>query len=215
MATTAEVAIQTALLLLALAMVYALHAFPKRAFSSLRLRGRSTLQAKRHFVQGAQLLARARSAATRSSTISLARSASSQADLALSLDPKDAAAHILKALALDLQGHKISAVRSFDAALSPPASKSLSPRERGDALFKRAELQLQLNRRRRLDSALADLIEAVKLSPDNSKALCLLGSCYEQKDMWEDARKAYEAASQLDPDSALAREGLNRLAGSH
>ncbi|XP_010254565.1 PREDICTED: uncharacterized protein LOC104595511 [Nelumbo nucifera] len=207
-----DILIQVVFLLLTLGMYLVMQNFPKQALAKFRLRGRANVQAKRHFVHGAQLLARARTARSRSSCISLAKEATDEADKALSLDPKDAAAHILKALALDLQGHKTSALKSLDAALSPPAVKSLTDRERGDALFKRAELQVELNRRRRVDSAVSDLVESVNLSPENSKAFCLLGQCYEHKEMREEARKAYEDAIRVDPNSAAAREGLDRLA---
>ncbi|OUZ99744.1 Tetratricopeptide repeat-containing domain [Macleaya cordata] len=206
-----DILIQVLLLLLGLGMVFAMHSFPKKLISNMRLRGRGSVQAKRHFVLGAQLLARARSAPNRTTALNLAKDANNEADKALSFDPKDAAAHILKALAQDLQGHKTSALKSLDAALSPPAVKSLSDRERGDALFKRAELQISVNRRRRVDSAISDLIESVKLSQENSKAYCLLGQCYEQKEMKEEARRAYEGARNVEPNSVAAREGLDRL----
>lgn len=77
--------------------------------------------------------------------------------------------------------------------------------------MKRAELQLAVNRRRRVDSALSDLVEAVALSKDNVKAFCLLGQCYEQKALKDEAVKAFQVALELDPGSAFAREGLGRL----
>ncbi|XP_042494243.1 stress-induced-phosphoprotein 1-like [Macadamia integrifolia] len=206
-----DVLIQVLFVLVSLGMFLAMHNFPRQALAKLRLRNRGNVQAKRHFVQGAQLLTRARSARNKSTCVSLAKESVDEADKALLLDPKDAAAHILKALALDLQGHKSSALRSLDIALSPPAVKTLSDRERGDALFKRAELQFAVNRRRRVDSALSDLVEAVKLSPDNSKAFCLLGQCYEEKEMTEEAKKAYEEAIKIQPSSSAASEGLDRL----
>ncbi|XP_058069375.1 uncharacterized protein LOC131218693 [Magnolia sinica] len=204
--------IQAALLLLAVIFLFVLQTVPKRVFANLRRRGRSTLQAKRHFVAGAQLLARARSSPNPTTSFSLAKSASAEADLALSFDPKDAAAHILKSLALHLMGHKSSALRSLDTALSPPSSKSLSDAERADALVKRAELQIEVNRRRRTDAAVSDLVEAIGLTSGNLKAYCLLGSCYEHKGMKEEAREAYESAVRIDETSTLACDGLKRLA---
>uniref|UniRef100_A0A5B7BKL5 Uncharacterized protein n=1 Tax=Davidia involucrata TaxID=16924 RepID=A0A5B7BKL5_DAVIN len=194
-----DVLLQVAILLLTLGILFAMHNFPKKALTKLRSKGRNTAQAHRHFVQGAQLLARARSTRNRTTSINLAKDAAGEAEKALSLQPKDAAAHILKALALDLMGHKSSALRSLDAALSPPAVKSLSDRERGDALFKRAELHVAVNRRRRVDLAVSDLVEAVRLSSDNAKAYCLLGQCYEMKGMKEEARKAFEEANRVEP----------------
>ncbi|MCL7045130.1 hypothetical protein MKW94_018129 [Papaver nudicaule] len=206
-----DIMIQALLLLLGVVMFLVMNNYPKKLISSMRFRNKASVQAKRHFVLGAQLLSRARSTQNKTTSSNLAKEAINEADKALSLDPKDAAAHILKALVLDLQGHKASALKSLDSALSAPAVKSLSDRERGDALFKRAELHIDINRRRRVDLAIADLVESVRLSSENSKAYCILGQCYEQKEMVDEARVAYESAKKVEPSSVLAREGLQRL----
>lgn len=204
--------LQLAIFGLTLAIFFVLHKYPRQALNKIRNRGRFTAQANRHFINGAQLLARARSVRNRATAANLAKDAAAEADKALAFDPRDAAAHILKALTLDLMGHKASALRSLDTALSSATAKSLPGGERGDALVKRAELQIALNRRRRVESAVADLEEAVGLSPANSKAYCLLGQCYEMKGMKDEARKAFEEAIRLEPRSDPARQGLNRLA---
>ncbi|KNA03650.1 hypothetical protein SOVF_207080 [Spinacia oleracea] len=208
---SSETVIQIAFLLLTLAIFLVIYNLPKKAFSKLRSNSRAASQANRHFLNGAQLLSRARSTRHRANAESLAKHAVAEADIALSLLPRDAASLILRALALDVLGRRTSALRSLDAALSPPTSKSLSGRERGDALVKRAELQLAVNRRRRIDSALSDLVEAVSLTRDNPKGFCLLGQCYEIKGMKEEACEAFREALKVEPESTVAREGLDRL----
>ncbi|KAF7850665.1 hypothetical protein BT93_L5135 [Corymbia citriodora subsp. variegata] len=205
-----DIILQAGIMLVAVFMFLAMHNIPQKALSKLRFRGRKNLQAKQHFVRGAQLLGQARSAPSRSAASSLAKDAAAEADKAILLDPRDAASHILKALALDLQGFKTSALDSLDVALSPLAAKSLSDPERGDALFRRAQLKFALNRRGRVDSAIEDLTQAVKLSC-GAKALLLLGQCYEAKKSKEEAAKAYKEALEIEPTLTAAQEALDRL----
>ncbi|EEF48641.1 uncharacterized protein LOC8268432 [Ricinus communis] len=209
-----DILIQAALILISVIMYLAMHNIPQKALAKFReYRGRAGAEAKRQFVLGAQILAQARSPSnSRSRTISLAKQAEEAAIKAISLDPKDAAAHILKALSLDLQGFKSSALDSLDVALSPLAVKSLSEREKGDALFKRAELVMGMNKKeKRVESAIEDLKEAVELSKENANAFRLLGECYEVKEMSEEAKFAYQEALRLNPDLGLAKDALQRL----
>ncbi|KAH6796893.1 Tetratricopeptide repeat superfamily protein [Perilla frutescens var. hirtella] len=206
-----DVIIQLGILIFTLAIFFILQTLPKRAFTKLRSRARPNNQTHRHFIQGAHLLARARSTKTKSASFNLAKSAVDEADKALALDPRDPAAHILKAMAETLMGRTTAALKSLDLALSPPAVKMLSEREKGDALVKRAELLIGLNRKRRVDSAIGDLVEAVGLSPDNARAFCLLGHCYEIKELREEARNAFEKALKMEPGLKEAHEGLGRL----
>ncbi|CAL8997553.1 unnamed protein product [Prunus brigantina] len=208
--------LQAGLILVVVVAFLAIHNIPQKLLANLRFRFRNKpkAQAKRHFVIGAQLLAQARSAASPSSASSLFQQALDEAEKAISLDPKDAAAHILKALALDSQGYKTSALDAIDVALSPLAAKSLTEEERGDALVKRAEIRLSMNQRGQVDSVIADLTLAVELSPENVKAFCTLGECYEGKKMTEEARKAYEAALKVQPRLKVARDALDRLGSS-
>ncbi|XP_009615438.1 uncharacterized protein [Nicotiana tomentosiformis] len=207
-----DILIQLIILLFTLGIFYAMYNFPKQALTPLRSKNRSTNQAHIHFIKGAQLLSRAKSNRNKSTSFNLAKSAAGEADKALALEPKDPAAHILKALSLDLMGRKIAALKYLDLALSPPAVKALSDGERGDALLKRAELQVALNRKRRVDSAMLDLLETVKLGcSDQAKAFCLLGQCYEMKGLKIEAQNAFEEALKIEPDLVAAREGLGRL----
>ena len=208
-----ELSVQLALLILTLAMFFAVLKLPKQALTKLRSKNRSTVQSTRHLAQSSNLLDRARSSPHKAQSLAQAKNALAEAEKALSLSPRDPSAHILKALALDLMDRRTSALRSLDLALSPPCVKSLSRTERGDALLKRAELKLAMNRRRRVDSAVEDLVEAVRLGDGDSesRALCLLGQCYEWKGMKELARKAYEKALRFELGSMVARQGLDRL----
>jgi len=207
-----DLLLQAGLILLGVFMFLAMHNIPQKFLSKLRYRNRTDLQAKRHFVLGAQLIAQARSPSnSRSTATSLAKQAEDEANKAISLDPKDAASHILKALSLDLQGFRTSALESINVALSPLAVNSLSASEKGDALFKRAELAMGMNRRGRVEPAIQDLTEAVKLNKDNAKAFCLLGECYEANKMIEEAKEAYEEALRLQPELASAKEKLDLL----
>ncbi|KAK7311675.1 hypothetical protein RJT34_09962 [Clitoria ternatea] len=206
-----DVALQIILILIFIFTFLYMHGVPQRLLAKFRFRNRTSIQAKRHFVKGAQLL----SQASRSNSTSLAKQALSEAEKSIALNPKDAASYILKAMALDLQGFRTSALDALDAALSPLASASLADAERADALLKRAELRIAASSQpRNVDSALADLKEAVKLSPKNAKAWCLLGECCEGNKMEEEAKKAYKEALELEPRLNTAQEALNRLASS-
>lgn len=209
-----DILVQAGLILFFLFMFLTIYDIPKKILAKFRRENRSQAQAKRHFVVGAQLLARARSVKSRSAAAPLTKQSLAEADKAVALDPSDAASHILRALVLDLQGFKPSALDAIDVALSPLAVKSLSEVELGDALLKRAELKFKMSHREKVDSAIEDLDRAVELSTENTRAFCLLGECYEAKKMEAEARKAYEEALRIDPDSAAAREALDRIVSS-
>ncbi|KDP41492.1 hypothetical protein JCGZ_15899 [Jatropha curcas] len=212
----ADILLQALLILIGIFGYLYVHEIPQKALAKFReYRSRPGVEAKRHFVLGARTLSLARSPDnSHSTTISLAKKAEDEADKAISLDPKDAAVHILKALSLDLQGFKSSALDSLDVALSPLAVKSLTESEKGDALFKRAELVVGTNRSERVDAAIQDLTQAVKLNKENANAFRLLGECYEAKKMEEEAKSAYEEALKLQPEMASAKAALERLTSS-
>lgn len=93
------------------------------------------------------------------------------------------------------------------------AVKSLTEEERGDALLRRAEMKIGLSETQpeRVDSAIKDLVESVRLRGDNPRAYCVLGGCYEKKGLVDEAKKAYEQAAKVEPKSVAASEGLARL----
>ncbi|CAI0424404.1 unnamed protein product [Linum tenue] len=144
-------AFQVAIIALTVAVFVAIQYLSKLFLSRQRANNRTALQSNRHFIQGSQFLARARSAAAKNSTQSqsLAKQALAEAESAAALSPKDPAPLVLKSVALDLLGHKAAALKAIDSALSPPRGKALQGKERGDALVKRAELKVAVNRRRR------------------------------------------------------------------
>ncbi|KAL8199653.1 hypothetical protein R6Q57_013221 [Mikania cordata] len=183
---------------------------PQNLFTKFRYKNLPIYDAKHHFIIGAQLLAKSRSTKDHNLRVELAKSAAEEADKSISLDPNDATTHMLKALALDAQGFSTSALEALDVALSPLTAKSLSDAERGEALFKRAEIK-KGSQKCRVDSAFEDLVESVKLYGDNAMAFRLLGECYEMKGMRDEAVEAYEQAIRIEPGCVLARDTLNRL----
>ncbi|KAL3634042.1 hypothetical protein CASFOL_021096 [Castilleja foliolosa] len=203
-----DLLLQASIILIFLSMFLFIHNIPQTLLSKLRLlvmSRRSDVRAKRHFVLGAQLLSQSRSTPDNRT---FAARAVAEAELAISLDPNDAASHILKALALELQGFRTSALDSLDAALSPMAVKSLSSAERGEALYKRAELRVAVGGG---GGAVEDLVESVRLGGDNAKAYGLLGECYEKNGLRLEAQKAYEDALRVQPNYKLAQDALARL----
>lgn len=206
-----DLLLQAAVILSTLFMFLYTQNIPQKFLSKLRYINRADFESKRHFIKGAEFLSQAKSAKDPSSISSSAKSAEIEADLAIASNPKDAAAYILKALALELRGFKTSALDALDDALSPELKKSLSGDERGDALYKRAALKLDVGRRGRVDSAIDDLVESVRLKGDNVKAFCLLGECYQKKGMNEEAKRAFEDALNVQPNYTLAREALDQL----
>jgi len=72
-------------------------------------------------------------------------------------------------------------------------------------------LGLLAGRAGRLDDAVTDLQQALRLSPDHLIALDNLGGAYRQQKRWDDARTTYEHALQLSPDDAEANYGLGMV----
>ncbi|XP_024541579.1 uncharacterized protein LOC112350134 [Selaginella moellendorffii] len=160
-----------------------------------RRKSQQRADCRQHFMAAAHLLARARrqrkeladeGRRSRGKSSSLARDAIRECDVAIACDPRDAAPHIVKALALQHLGHLTAALRSLNTALSPPASKSLTESERVEALIKRASISLDAFKTKRgVKAAIADLEECLALdsSPQSAAADAarqMLASCYQR-----------------------------------
>ncbi|KAG9129139.1 hypothetical protein Leryth_006426 [Lithospermum erythrorhizon] len=208
-----DVFLQLGILMFTLLIFYSLFSLPRKALSNFRRTTTSATQSHRHFIHAAQLLSKAKS--TKSSSLNLLKSSLSEVDKAILINPKDPSSHILKALALEMMGHSTAALRSLDVALSVPVVKRLSGVEKADALIKRAELLVGLGKRRRVEAAVVDLVEAVGLSEEGSgsraKGFCLLGQCYLIKGLKGEAKKAFEEALLIQPALVPAREGLKKV----
>eukprot|EP01018_Ginkgo_biloba_P023293 Gb_30395 [translate_table: standard] len=190
-----ELVVAGFLLVLGLGLMWAMQGLRTGQMRSSRSKDRARVQARRHFVQGTQLLGRSKP-----------KEASLEADKAISFDPKDAASHILKAFALERQGHMGAALRCLNTALSPSVVKSLSVSEKAEALVKRAEVALAISSggKRRLEHALNDLRASLAINPNNVKAQSLLDKCYERKGLHSEAPQAFEDAVKGNPSSQEA-----------
>jgi len=207
-----EAMLQLGILILTLSLFFIMHNIHTQTTQARTRTRNKTSQSEpnRHLAQASRHLARARSTSHRAQH---AKNALAEADKALAVWPRDPRAHILRAQALHLTGQRAAAIKALDAALSSAAARSLSAAERVRALVERAELKVAMNQRRRVDSAVKDLVEAVGLSggSDLEDALCLLGKCYEWKGMKEEAKDAFQKVLEVQPDSEEARSGLERL----
>ncbi|KAL3721810.1 hypothetical protein ACJRO7_034190 [Eucalyptus globulus] len=195
-------------------LVFAVRRLSAPPFAKLRTKTQSadaaTAEPSRHSLRASALLAQARSSSTHhahhTQAPTLARAALAEAKVAISQAPKDAAPHVLKALALDTLGRRSSTLRSLDAALSAPRARSLFGRER-------AELKLGMaaggGERRRAESAVEDAREAVRVGPAAAAAWRVLGECCEREGLAAEA--AFEEALQIEPGCDPARRGLDRL----
>jgi hypothetical protein len=140
-----EILVTLAMVVLGLGLVWAVKMLGNTVVGRMRARGASRSQARRHFVKAAQLLAKSRSPGNAGAVgRKIAREAVAEADAAILLDPKDAALHIVKSLALQQLGRPAAALRSLSTALTKPASRSLSPSEKAEALAKRASKSFSL-----------------------------------------------------------------------
>jgi len=208
------VLIQFGILILTLSLFFLTHYLRnQKTHTKTRTRNKTHQpEPTHHLNQATRHLNLARSTTNRSQH---AKNALSETHQALSISPKDPSVHILRAKALHLMNHRTAAIKSLDTAFSLPSAKMLSPEERADALVFRAEMKLEVNRRRRVESAMKDVVEAIRVSGgeecENLEAMCLLGKCYEWKGMREEAKKLFQKVLDFEPDSVEAQNGLKRL----
>ncbi|CAM6102033.1 unnamed protein product [Calypogeia fissa] len=175
----------------------------------VRRRRLTLAKARRHFVKGASFLAEAqRKGMSPTQAKVLAEQAIVEADLAIGIDPNDAAHHIVKSLALEVVGKSGAAIKELATALSRP--KSLSIPERSSTLVKKAALESESGM---IQEALQDLEESVSLTPKNPRLQILLGEAYEKDGNVDKAIQAFNQAVLLDPKSPDAKQALQRLQG--
>lgn len=129
-----EIVVMVVVGLVGLAVLLAVKWLGNRIAGRTRAIGSRRSQARRHFVKAAQLLESSRSPGKRK----LAWNAISEADMAIELDPTDAALYIVKSIALEQLGRPADALRALSVALTTPAVRTLSTSERAEALAKRA-----------------------------------------------------------------------------
>ncbi|KAL2893082.1 hypothetical protein RDABS01_008991 [Bienertia sinuspersici] len=202
-----DLSLQALIFLVSIAAYLWTNNIPQKLFTQYHsYRNRHKHQARRHFVRAAEHL-----------SSSQPSSAVTEADAAIQLDPTDAASHILKAVALEVQGFNTSALDSLNVALSPLAVKSLEVEEKADAMAKRAQLRMAVapNDQEVWRVAEKELREVVELKKESVRAWCLLGKCCEGIGKNEAAKEAYEEAVRIAPNSAPAKEGLQRLEGDN
>ncbi|KAL2653808.1 hypothetical protein R1flu_021936 [Riccia fluitans] len=142
---------------------------------------------------------------------SLVGTAMNEADIAIELDPEDAALHLVKSLALEKLGKPAAAVKVLDMALSPKLTRSLSKIERADTLAKRAELLLSQGGG--VLEALVDLQESMKLGSRNPRSYLMLGTCYEKTGNNDKAVEAFRQCLLFDPSCPEAKAGIDRNMG--
>ena len=118
-------------------------------------------------------------------------------DAALAIDPKSAAVHYNRALALYDAGRPEEALRGYDETLRLEPSHAKAHWNRG----------VVLRALGRLDEAMACYHEVLRLEPGFAAAHCNLGNALSLQRRWEDALASYEAAVRIEPVMAEAWMG--------
>eukprot|EP00252_Welwitschia_mirabilis_P010301 TRINITY_DN2349_c0_g1_i1.p1 TRINITY_DN2349_c0_g1~~TRINITY_DN2349_c0_g1_i1.p1 ORF type:complete len:209 (-),score=18.08 TRINITY_DN2349_c0_g1_i1:288-914(-) len=180
----------------------------QRFLSRQAAKHRVKLEARKRFIEGAQLLSKAKAESeskSREEAQEIGKEALEAASEALRLNPSDAASYILKGLCYEFLGGASNikeCLKCLDLALSPPVVETLSESEVSDALLKRSQFHSDPEK---------DLRESVKKNPKNCKALCVLGSYLEKKNLVDEARELYDRALEVDPGYLYAESALGRI----
>lgn len=206
------------LIVLGLLLLLVLRSVGNNIGGHLKRRRAHLTQARRHFVKAAMFLNRSRGKKVSASEgRSYAGMAIVETDLAIELNPNDAATLIIKGLALKQLKKPAAALKVLNTALSKECAKSLSKQERADTLLQRAELTLEQfkgNRDERIQEVLIDVQESINLQPSNSTAHFMLGTACERFGDVEDALVAYQQALVVNPSYPEAQAALRRLESS-
>jgi Tfp pilus assembly protein PilF len=120
---------------------------------------------------------------------------------AVSLNPKNPAAHFNLAIALENQGNASQAIAEYHRAIEIQPSDALAYNNLGKLLQKQHEV----------DAAIAELHKAVARDPFNAVAQNNLASALEEKGHAQDAMARYRWAIKLDPNYGKAHYNLGIL----
>ena len=119
---------------------------------------------------------------------------------------------------LVLRGRANNLAKSYDAAIADltdalvhPKITALLPKERAGVFAQRA---FALAKADRAAEARTDIVEALRLAPQVPFVIAVSGLVDEKQGRMSEARDAYNRALAIEPDIALAKVGLERIAGA-
>lgn len=119
---------------------------------------------------------------------------------------------------LVLRGRANNLAKSYDAAIADltdalvhPKVAALLPKERAGIFAQRA---FALAKADRAAEAHTDIVEALRLAPQIPFAIAVSGLVDEKQGRMSEARDAYNRALAIEPNIALAKAGLERIAGA-
>ena len=128
---------------------------------------------------------------------------------ALRLKPGNFGLLVLRGRANNLAKSYDAAVADLTKALADPAVGNLLPKERASILTQRAFALAKVDR---VGEARTDIDEALQLAPKTAFAIAVGGLVDEKQGKTAEARNAYTRALAMEPNLALAKAGLDRLA---